>query len=126
MGHEDLGPGVLEDVGHLGRHQVVVDGNQVPAGLQGGQVDLQHLGAVGQQGGHDVAHGEPLGPQSMHHLVGPAQQLARPDLVALGRHEGQVVGVFLGQRPEAEVTHQQSPCRLAKRVRKWQPPPSAG
>ena len=111
VGDEGLGPGVLQDVGHLGRHQVVVDRDQVPAGLQGGQVDLDHLGAVGQQGGDHVAHAEALGPQGVHHLVGPAEQLPGLHLVALGRHEGQVVGVFLGQRPEAEVTHQQSPCR---------------
>ena len=34
-----------------------------------------------------------------------AQQLLGPHLVALGRHEGEIVGVFLGQGPEAEVTH---------------------
>ena len=68
---EGLGARVLQDVGHLGRHQVVVDGDEVPAGLEGGQVDLEHLGAVGQQRGDHVAHAEALGPQRVHQLVGP-------------------------------------------------------
>ncbi len=126
MRDEGLGPGVLEDVRNLGRHQVVVDRDEVPAGLQSGQIDLQHLGAVGQQGGDHVAHLESLGPPGVHQLVGPAQELSGRDFVALGRHEGQVIGIFLGQRPEAEVTHQQSPCTIAMRGGKWQPPPLAG
>ena len=122
--NEGLGARVLEDVRHFGGHEVVVDGNQVPARLQGGQVDLDHLGAVGEQGGDDVAHSEALSPQRVNHLVGPAQQLSGPDVVAFGGHQGQVVGVFLSQGPEAEITHQHSPCRSRSGC-KWQPPPPA-
>ena len=56
---EDLGLGVRQDVGDLGRHQVVVDGHDVPAGLQGGEVDLEDLDAVGQHEGDGVALAQP-------------------------------------------------------------------
>ncbi len=77
VGHEHLGVGVLQDVAHLGTDQVVVDGHQVPAGLQGGQVQLEHLHPVGEQGGHHVARLQVEAPESVHHLVGPARG-ARP------------------------------------------------
>ncbi len=54
VGDEHLGPRVLKDVGHLGCHQMVVDRDQVPTGLQGGQVELEDLYAVGEQGGDNV------------------------------------------------------------------------
>ncbi len=52
-----LALGVLDDVGDLGGHQVVVDGDDVPAGLKGGEVDLEDLDAVGQHEGDGVALG---------------------------------------------------------------------
>ena len=42
VGYEGLGAGVLQDVGDLGRHKMMVDGDEVPTGLQGGQVELEH------------------------------------------------------------------------------------
>jgi len=41
----------------------VVDRDQVPAGLECGEVHLDHLGAVGQQRGHDVTGLEVEAPQ---------------------------------------------------------------
>ena len=74
---EDLGPGVLQDVGDLGGHQVVVDGHDVPPGLHGGEIDLEHLGAIGQDEGDGGALAQAQLAQSVHDLVGPARA-ARP------------------------------------------------
>jgi hypothetical protein len=41
----------------------------------------------------------------MDELVGPAQEFSGRHLAAVGRDQRHVVGVFMGQRPEAEVTH---------------------
>ena len=76
VGQEDLGSAVLEDVGDLGRHQVMVDGDQVPPGLHRRQVRLDHLGAVGEDGGHHVTLVHALGAQGVHQLVGAAEQFA--------------------------------------------------
>jgi hypothetical protein len=38
-------------------------------------------------------------------LVGVAEQLAGPHFVAFRRNQGEVVRIFLGQRPEPEVSH---------------------
>ena len=76
MGDEGLCSRVLQDVGHLGRHQVVVDRDEVPARLQRREVDLDHLGAVGQQGRDDVADLEALCAQRVHDLIGVAEELA--------------------------------------------------
>ncbi len=103
--HEGLRPRVLQDVGDLGRDQVVVDGDEVPAGLEGGQVDLDHLGAVRQERGHHVPRFEPESTQRVHQLIGATEELARRHVTALRGDEGEVVGIFLGQGPKAEVTH---------------------
>jgi len=55
VGDQDLGLGVVEDVGDLGTDEVVVDRDEVPPGLQDGQVDLDHLHRVGQHDGDGVA-----------------------------------------------------------------------
>ena len=105
VGHEGLGPGVRQDVGHLGPDQVVVDGHQVPAGLQAGEVQLEHLDAVGQERGHHVAGLQVHAPQAVDHLVGPAQQLARGVLGPVRRHQRQVLGILVRQCPKAEIAH---------------------
>ena len=74
---EHGGVRVAQDVGHLGRHQVVVDRHQVPAGLEGGQVELEHLDAVGQHGGDDAARFESESPHTMDHLVASARGVDR-------------------------------------------------
>ena len=109
VGHEGLGPRVLEDVRHLGRHQVVVDGHQAPAGLEARQVELEHLHAVGQEGGDHVPGLQVQAPQSVHDLVGPAQQLACGVLGAVRRHQRQMVRILVGQRPETEIAHASIP-----------------
>ena len=76
VGHERLGLRVLQDVGDLGTDQVVVDRDQVPAGLQGGQVELEHLHPVGEEGGDHVPGLEAEAAQPVDHLVGPAEELA--------------------------------------------------
>ena len=88
-----------------GRGPEQIRAKELLSRLEGGEVDLDHLGAVGKQRGDDVAHTYTLCTQCVHELVGAAQQLARRHLVTLGGDEGEVVGVFLGQGPEAEVTH---------------------
>ena len=49
------GLAVVDDVGDLGPDEVVVDRREVPAGLHGGEVQGEHLDAVGQHGGDAVA-----------------------------------------------------------------------
>ena len=105
VGHEGLGPGVGQDVGHLGADQVVVDGHQVPPGLQAGEVQLEHLDAVGQERGHHVAGLQVHAPQAVDHLVGPAQQLACGVLGPVRRHQRQVLGILVRQCPKAEIAH---------------------
>jgi hypothetical protein len=83
----------------------MVDRHQVPARLERSEIDLEHLGSVGQDRGHDVARPDPLGPQCMDELVGVPQQFARPHLQTFGCDQGQIVGIFLGQGPKPEVTH---------------------
>ena len=109
---EDLGSGVLHDVGDLGRHQVVVDGDDVPARLHGGEVDLEHLGAVGQHEGDGVARAEPELAQGVHDLVGPAEQLARLELGPVGGHQGQVARA---PPPPSPRTRSRSSSLLARR-----------
>ena len=98
-----------DDVGDLGGHQVVVDGHDVPAGLEGGQIDLEDLDAVGQDEGDGVARPQPEGLQPVDDLVGPAEQLARLELGAVGTDEGEVPRLLLRHRPESEVGHCVSP-----------------
>ena len=74
---ERLGPGVRQDVGDLGADQVVVDGHQVPAGLQGGEVELEHLDAVGQHVATTSPGCRSMRPQAVDHLVGPARAARR-------------------------------------------------
>jgi hypothetical protein len=86
----------------------MVDGHQIPTGLQRGQVNLEHLGAVGQYRGHHVAGFEVEAPQGVDHLVGPTQELAGAELGAVRGHKGQVIGVLLGQCPKSEIAHHSS------------------
>ena len=46
--------------------------------------------------------------QGVDDLVGPAEQLARLELGAVGGHQGQVAGLLLCHRPESEVGHRRS------------------
>ena len=92
---------------------MVVDGDDVPAGLEGGQVDLEDLDAVGQHEGDGVARLQAEGPQAVDDLVGPAQQLARLQLGAVGTDQGQVRRLLLRHRPEPEVGHRRVPPRVA-------------
>ena len=77
VGDERLGVRVAQDVGDLRADQVVVDRHQVPAGLEGGEVELEHLDPVGKQGGDHVAGSEAELSQAVNDLVDPPQQLAR-------------------------------------------------
>ena len=105
VGDEGLGAGVLQDVGHLGPDQVMVDGNQVPAGLQGGQIELEHLHAVGEEGGHHVPRLELEAAQAVHHLVGATEQPLGGVLGPVGIDQRQLSRVLVGQRPKSEVAH---------------------
>ena len=105
---EDLGSGVLHDVGDLGCHQVVVDRHDVPPGLHGREVDLEYLGAVGQHEGDGVALVQPELAQCVHDLVGATEQFARLEFGAVRGHESQVPGLLLRHRPEPEVGHPRS------------------
>ena len=71
--------------------------------MHGRQVDLEHLTAVREDNGNRVALLETEGSQAMCHLVGGRQQVAGPDLGAVGVDERQVVGVLGGDFPEAEA-----------------------
>jgi hypothetical protein len=84
---------------------VVVDGHQVPARLQGGQVELEHLHPVGEQRGDDVAGLEIEAAQPVDHLVGPTEQFARGVLGAVRCHQRQVLRMLVRQCPEAEIAH---------------------
>ena len=114
VGDERLGVRVAQDVGDLRADQVVVDRHQVPAGLEGGEVELEHLDPVGEQGGDHVAVAEPELPQAVNDLVHPPQQLTRGVLGAVGSHQREVVGVFVRQCPESEIAHVIGPplCRM--------------
>ena len=55
VGDEHLRLGVLDDVGDLGPDEVGVDRDEVEAGLQRGEVELEHLHAVREHHRHRVA-----------------------------------------------------------------------
>ena len=55
MHDEDAGARVLQDVGHLGRGDADVHRNQDRAGRGHGEVQLEHLRDVRQEGGDAVA-----------------------------------------------------------------------
>ena len=121
VGHERLRARVTQDVGHLGSNEMMVDRYEVPACLKGRQVHLDHLRTVREQRGDHVALFESHGAQRVDQLVGVAQQLAGLHLHTLWGDEGEIVGVFLGQRPEAEVTHA-AVSLVDSAGRKWQRP----
>ena len=85
-----------------GRIEVEIDRREVQADLHGRQVDLEHLAAVREDDRNRIAPLETEGSQAVGHLVGGRQQVARPDLDAVGVDERQVVGVLGGDLPEAE------------------------
>src|SRR5215470_11186077 len=104
--HEErLRLAVAHDVGDLRGGEVPVDGGDVPAGLQRGQVDLERRDPVGRQHGHAVPGLQALGPQAVGELVDPGQQVACGvrGAVRLDRCDPSRVG--LGAPPEAERSH---------------------
>jgi hypothetical protein len=119
---EGLGLAVPDDVGDLGGRQVVVDGGQVPAGLGHGEVELDRLGAVGQDGGHAIALLETQRAQAVHDAVALREQLAAAPLAAVGGDEPQDLGILLGEVPETEQRHRDS--FRAARPRRPRPGPS--
>ena len=118
VSHEDLRLGVLQDVADLGTDEVVVVRDQVPPSLQAGEVELDHLLAVGQQGCHDVPRLEPESTQRVDHLVGTSQELACGHLSSIWGDQGQVLRILARDRPEAEIRHQNPPWRPHASVRK--------
>ncbi len=88
---------------------MVVDGDDVPARLERGEIDLEHFDAVGQDEGDRVARLEPEGAQPVDDLVGPAEQIARLELGAVGADEGEVPRLLLRHSPEPEVGHRRFP-----------------
>ncbi len=124
VGDERLGVRVAQDVGDLGSDQVVVDRHQVPAGLEGGEVELEHLDTVGQQGGDHVAVPEAELPQAVDDLVHPPEQLTRAVYsMPSGATEREVFGVLVRQCPESEIAHVIGPplCRMVPVVLSWSP-----
>lgn len=79
----------------------MVDGDEVEAGLGGGQVGGEELGPVGQDDGEGVAAFEPCGAQAVDEAVGGGVQAAGAPLLAVGGDEGGAMGVGLGLGPEA-------------------------
>ena len=53
--HEDVGPGIGQQIGHLGGGEPEVHGHEDSPELGGGEHRLQEGGAVDQQSGHPVA-----------------------------------------------------------------------
>jgi hypothetical protein len=105
VGHEHLGLRIADDVGDLGADQVVVDRHQIPARLQTGQIQLDHLGAVGEEGGDGVALLQAQGAQAVDDPVALAQELAGADLAAVGIDQRHVTGISLRQRPKPQIGH---------------------
>ena len=99
---EDLRFTVLHDVRDLGADEMPVDRDEVEARLADGEVELEHLGAVGQEHRDRVAGPEAHRPQPVHQLVARREQLAGGDLALVGVDEGQMLGVGLGDLPEPE------------------------
>ncbi len=99
--HERLRAGVAQDVGDLGRREIAVQGNEVPARLEQGHQHLNDLGPVRQQGGHRVALAQAPLAQRVHETVGPCRDLARRPLPARRVDHGDAVRLGRRGRPEA-------------------------
>jgi hypothetical protein len=121
---EGLGLAVAHDVGDLGRRQMVVDRREEEARLGRGQVELDHLGAVGEHRREAVAllHAERA--QARHHLIAAGEQLAARPFAAVGIDERQAARIAPRKIPEAEVGHQgllRRGCAVAGARLVWEP-----
>ena len=105
MHEERLGAAIRRDVGGLRRGEVPVDGGEVPAGLEGGQVDLDRRHAVGQQGGDAVARLQAPRRQRVRQLVDPLEKVARAVLRAIGIDDRDPARIFLRPAPEPLRSH---------------------
>jgi hypothetical protein len=97
---EGAGLTVVDDVGDLGPHEVVVDRGQVPARLHGGEVQRHHLDPVREHGGHPVARGQAESSQPVDEAVRGGQQLAVGHLRPGRVDQGRPPRVLFGQLPE--------------------------
>ncbi len=77
---EGRGLAVVDDVGDLGSDQVVVDRREVPTCLHRREVEGEHLGAVGQHRGHDVARGQAERAEPVHEAVAQRRRARRRSL----------------------------------------------
>ena len=73
--HENVGAGIGQQIGHLGRGEPEVDGHEDRAELGGGEHRLQEGGAVDQQSGHPVALPHAELAQRPRELVGSPVEL---------------------------------------------------
>ena len=86
-GHQRPAAGVVEDVCHLLRGQVAVDGRDVEAGPQRRPHDLQELGVVLAEDRHVVARAEAVVAPQPGQLVGPFVELPVGDDLPAGPHD---------------------------------------
>jgi hypothetical protein len=102
---EHLRLGVLNDVRDLRAHEVEVDRDEIKAGLERGEVQLENLDAVRQHHRHRVAGLETERAQPVDDLVGRLEQLTRPHLALVGIDDRQLLGLLPGDAPESELGH---------------------
>src|SRR5271169_5460694 len=88
---------------------MVVYRHEVPTGLESGEVELDELYSVRQDGGDDIALLDTDGPQPVDDLVSPSEQLAGRELGAVWQNQGQMVGISLSQGPKSEIGHSAPP-----------------
>ena len=84
---------------------MVIDGDQVKAGLRDGHVDLNNGGFVFEDGGDGVAGLKPLGPKPVDQLIGAAEELAIGDPLTVLSDDGEVLRVALCDVPKTQVFH---------------------
>ena len=111
VGHERLRLAVPHDVGDLRADEVPVDRDEVEAGLQHREVELEDLARVGEQHRDGITGLEAGSSQAVHDLVGAGGQLPGPHLVAVGVDEGQLVGRAVRRWPR-------TPAAAARRGRR--------
>jgi len=103
--HEGTGFAVGQDVGDLRGHLVPVDRHHVQAGLDRGEVESEGGHAVGQQGRHRIARGQPEGLQAPAVAVRLAGQLGVAHHPAVRLDDRGPVRRARGDGPQADGVH---------------------